>query len=558
MNKLISSLLLIMLCTGTSAQRADYRVVPLPQSVQTDTTKCFTLSSGMTIAYDAANPEVARTAMWLRQWVSDAAGLTLTLAPDDRHAAVTLALVPKGAAKGKARRKAAPVAEAPDGAEQSRYAISVGKEGIRLTAATAEGLFRAAQTLRKSLPIADSQTAWQAVECPYATVTDVPRFGYRGVHFDTARHYFGIDVIKQYIDLMAMHGCNQLHWHITDDQGWRFEVKAYPRLAREGSVRRQTVLGTNSSIYDGVPHGGFYTQEECREVVNYAAQRYINIIPEIDLPGHMMSALHVFPELGCTGGPYQVMERWGISDDVLCAGNDDVLTFLRTVLGEICDVFPSPYIHIGGDECPKVRWKNCAKCQAKGRQLGITAQEGRTVEAQLQTYINSQMEQFLAGRGRVIIGWDETLEGGLTENAIVMSWRGMNGGIEAARQHHRVIMSPTDYCYIDYYQTRSHWGAPLGIGGYVPCSKVYSLEPVPEALTADEQPYILGPQVNLWGEYVAYPEHVFYMLLPRLDAISEVQWTPAEAKDYDDFRQRLNHMLRLYDKAGITYCHTIE
>ena len=527
------------------AGRADYRVIPLPKQVQTDTTQVFLLQSGMSIGYDAALPEVERTAKMLCQWAEEQTGVQLRLAPGDKQAAVRLVLV----ADKKIRKKQKPLTEQ----QQEGYSLLVDESGITLSARRPVGLFRAAQTLRKSLSFGTP------VELPYVTLTDEPRFSYRGVHLDCARHFFPVEVVKRYIDLLALHGCNQLHWHITDDQGWRFEVKALPELAVKGSVRQQTVIGRNTGLYDGQPYGGYYTQQECRDIVAYAAERYINIIPEIDLPGHMQAALHVYPNLGCTGGPYPVWQVWGVSDDVLCAGNPDVLEFLKTVLGELCDVFPSPLIHIGGDECPKQRWKDCPKCQAKARQLGLKDDGRHSVENQLQSSLNHEIEAFLTSRGRSLIGWDETLEGGLTEGAVVMSWRGVNGGIEAARQHHRVIMTPTDYCYIDYYQLKNHWVQPLSIGGYVPVSKVYSFEPlVPETLNEKEQQYILGPQVNLWTEYIAAPEHLFYMLLPRLDAMSEVQWCLPEQKDFADFQRRLPRMLRLYDRLHVTYCRGVE
>ena len=528
------------------AGRADYRVIPLPQSIQTDTTSVFTLQSGMAIAYDAANAEVARTAQFLSQWIEQQTGLRLQPSPAAKKPAIRLQLSP-----------AVPEVPRPlccgGAAANDAYSLTVTKAGITITASQPVGLFRGAQTLRKSLP------ATGPVDLPYATVADQPRFSYRGVHLDCSRHYFPVAVIKQYLDLLALHGCNQFHWHITDDQGWRFEVKALPDLAAKGSIRQQTVIGRNTGIYDGQPYGGYYTQDDCREIVRYAAERYINVIPEIDLPGHMQAALHVYPNLGCTGGPYPVWQVWGVSDDVLCAGNPEVLTFIKTVLGELCDVFPSQLIHIGGDECHKVRWKSCPKCQAKIRDLQLKDDGQHSLENQLQTYINHEVERFLATRGRNLIGWDETLEGGLTESAVVMSWRGVNGGIEAARQHHRVIMTPTDYCYIDYYQLKDTWNQPLAIGGYVPVSKVYAFEPlVPGKLTEEEQQYILGPQVNLWTEYIAAPEHLFYMLLPRLDAISEVQWCQPERKDFDDFKARLPRMMQLYDRLSVSYCHQVE
>ncbi len=543
------------------AQHADYRVIPLPKTVETDTTQTFTLQSGMGISYDATNPEISRNAQWLRQWVEEVAGIKLQLTPDDKTAAVRLTLNLDKAKKGKkAPKKGQPTTELTP-QQQEAYTLTVDKTGLVLAARQPIGLFRAAQTLRKSLPVASSVAGGSSasISLPFTRITDQPRFEYRGAMLDCARHYFPLETLKRYIDVMALHGCNQLHWHLTEDQGWRFEVKALPELAKKGSVREQTVLGHNTGVYDGQRYGGYYTQAECRELVNYAAERYINIIPEIDLPGHMMGALHVFPNLGCTGGPYPVWPQWGVSRDVLCPGNPETIKFLKTVVGELCDVFPSKYIHIGGDECPKDRWKACPKCQAKAKELGLKDDGKHSIENQLQTWVNHEMEAFLSERGRDMIGWDEVLEGGLTENGIVMSWRGINGGIEAAKQHHRVIMTPTTFCYIDYYQLKDHNRQPDAIGGYLPVSKVYSFEPlIPDQLSEEEQKYILGPQVNLWTEYVAFPQHVFFMLLPRLDAISEVQWCQPEQKNFDDFKARLPRMKQLYDLMGLTYCRAIE
>ena len=546
-------LALAVLSASHAARRADYRIIPLPKSVQTDSTQVFTLSDGMGIAYDSNDAEQTRIAGFLAKWVKEATGLGLTLAPADSKAAIRLAIGAPATKKGRKAKAEAPLTEQ----QKEAYTINVSAKGITLQARQGVGLFRAAQTLRKSLP---AQAAdGQPVELPYTTIQDEPRFVYRGVLLDCARHFFSMDVLKQYLDMMALHGCNQFHWHLTEDQGWRFEVKAIPELATKGSIRQETVVGRNTGVYDGIPYGGYYSQQDCRDLVRYAAERYINVIPEIDLPGHMQGALHVLPHLGCTGGPYPVRTEWGVSREVLCAGNPETMTFIKTVLGELCDVFPSKLIHIGGDECPKVRWKNCPKCQAKIRELQLKDDGRHSLENQLQSYINHEVEKFLTSRGRNLIGWDETLEGGLTEGAVVMSWRGVNGGIEAARQHHRVIMAPTDYCYIDYYQLKDTWNLPLGIGGYVPASKVYSFEPlVPGKLTEEEQQYILGPQVNLWTEYIAVPQHLFYMLLPRLDAISEVQWCQPAQKDFDDFKRRLPRMMQLYDRLAVGYCHAVE
>lgn len=554
MRHLILSLFIACAPAFAVAERADYRVIPQPKSVQVDDSQTFTLQPGMGIAFDASDPELSRNAHFLRIWIQQLTGVQLAMTPNDKKAAVRLVIGLDADKKQKKAKKGA-AATALTEQQQEAYAITVDKSGITIAARKPVGIFRAAQTLRKALPVAEQS----AIELPFVRIQDEPRFGYRGAMLDCARHYFSLETLKRYIDVLALHGCNQLHWHLTEDQGWRFEVKALPELAKKGSVREQTVIGRNSGVYDGQRYGGYYTQEQCRELVNYAAERYINIIPEIDLPGHMMGALHVFPNLGCTGGPYPVWPQWGVSRDVLCAGNPETMAFLKTAVGELCDVFPSKFIHIGGDECPKERWKACPKCQAKAQELGLKDDGKHSIENQLQTWINHEMEQFLRERGRDMIGWDEVLEGGLTEGGIVMSWRGINGGIEAARQHHRVIMAPTTYCYIDYYQLKDQWSQPLGIGGYLPVSKVYSFEPlVPDQLSESEQQYILGAQVNLWTEYIAYPEHVFYMLLPRLDAISEVQWCRPDQKDFEDFQKRLPQMLKVYDRLGYNYCRKVE
>ncbi|MBQ9558408.1 MAG: beta-N-acetylhexosaminidase [Bacteroidaceae bacterium] len=547
----------VLSCAASLAQ-VSYDVIPLPRSVRPAASgEAFSLVQGATVTYASGNDQMASNARLLAEYLKLDAGLELTPKADVKRsakknaplgAAVTLRLVDPNA---KTTKKNVPAffSDSPEA-----YRLTVGAEGVTIEGTTEEAVFRGIQTLRKAI----GTQGGEAVSLPFVTIEDEPRFTYRGVHFDTARHYFPVDFIKQFLDVMALHGCNQFHWHLTEDQGWRFEVKSMPELAKKGSVRKTTVLGCNAGIYDGQPYGGYYTQQECREIVAYAAKLFINVIPEIDLPGHMLGALHVFPELGCQNadgtehGPYEVWPHWGVSHDVLCAGNPKTLDFLKRVYDELCDVFPSKLIHIGGDECPRNRWKQCPRCQAKMKELGLTR------EAELQTYINKEMDRYLSAKGRTLIGWDETLEGGLSENAIVMSWRGMKGGIEAARQHHRVIMTPTDWCYIDYYQLKNDRAQPQGIGGYVPVSKVYSLEPVPEELSDEEAQYILGPQVNLWTEYVGYPEHAMYMLLPRLDAISEVQWMPKEQKDLEAFKARLPRMLELYRKLGYKYCYKQE
>lgn len=553
MKKLSFFLFIALVIAGTlsaNAQRAEYDVIPLPKEVKVNSANVFVLKNGMGVSFDASNEEVYRNVLFFRQWIEETTGITLKLAPGDKKAAVRMSLdYPK--AKGEVES---------DLTEQQKeaYMIKVDKKGIAIIARQPIGLFRAAQTLRKSLPIVKNA---DKVELPYAEIFDEPRFEYRGVLLDCGRHYFTVEFIKKFLDVMALHGSNQFHWHLTEDQGWRFEVKAYPSLAQKGSVRTETVIGPgNSGIYNGTPYGGYYTQEECREVVRYAAERYINVVPEIDLPGHMQSALHVFPHLGCTGGPYPVRTYWGVSREVLCGGNPETLTFLKTVLGELCDVFPSKYIHIGGDECPKHRWQKCPTCQAKIKELGLKNDGKHTPENQLQSYINREVESFMEERGRAIIGWDEILEGGLSGESIIMSWRGTKGGIAAARQGHRVIMSPNVFSYIDHPQLKDLGKQPRTTDSYiVSASKVYSFEPlIPDSLTKEQQRLILGPQVNLWTEHVAYPQHAFYQLLPRLGASSEVQWCNPDQKNFDYFKKRLPRLKKLYDLLGVNYCKQLE
>lgn len=553
MKNLSFFLFIALVIAGTlsaNAQRAEYDVIPLPKEVKVDSANVFVLKNGMGVSFDASSEEIFRNVAFLRQWVEETTGISLKLTPTDKKAAIRLSLDYK-------ETKDEAEAELTE-QQKEAYRIKVDKKGISIMARQPIGLFRAIQTLRKSLPVMKNA---DMVELPYVEIFDEPRFEYRGVLLDCGRHYFSIEFIKKFLDVMALHGSNQFHWHLTEDQGWRFEVKAYPSLAPLGSVRAETVIGPgNSGVYDGTPYGGYYTQEECREVVRYAAERYINVVPEIDLPGHMQSALHVFPHLGCTGGPYPVRTYWGVSREVLCGGNPETMTFLKTVLGELCDVFPSKYIHIGGDECPKHRWQKCPTCQAKIKELGLKNDGKHTPENQLQSYINREVETFMKERGRAIIGWDEILEGGLSGESIIMSWRGIKGGIAAARQRHRVIMSPNVYSYIDHPQLKDLGKQPRTTDSYiVSASKIYSFEPlIPDSLTNEQQRLILGPQVNLWTEHVAYPQHAFYQLLPRLGASCEVQWCNPEQKNFDYFKKRLPRLKKLYDLLGVNYCKQLE
>ena len=439
------------------------------------------------------------------------------------------------------------------------YELNVDGEGIEVRASQFPGFLYALQSLEQLLPAAVYGTepapdaAW---EVPCVRIADAPRFAYRGMHLDVARHFFSVDEVKRYIDVMAIHKLNTLHWHLTDDQGWRIEIKRYPELTAVGSIRKATVVRKEWGTYDGTPYGGFYTQDEIRDVVKYAADRGVTVIPEIDLPGHMLAALTAYPELGCTGGPYEVWGRWGVADDVLCPGREKTFEFLEGVLTEVMELFPSEYIHIGGDECPKVRWEKCPRCQAKIRQLGLKDDGEHTAEHYLQSYVTDRIGKFLAQHGRRIIGWDEILEGRAPSDAVVMSWRGSEGGIAAAKLGHDVIMTPNSHFYFDYYQSLDTDAEPFGIGGYIPMEQVYSYDPAFPELTPEQQKHILGVQANLWTEYVLSDEHLEYMLLPRLAALSEVQWCQPETKDWNRFIGSFR-MDEIYSQMGYEFAKHI-
>ena len=438
------------------------------------------------------------------------------------------------------------------------YELNVDGEGIEVRASQFPGFLYALQSLGQLLPAAVYGTepapdaAW---EVPCVKIADAPRFAYRGMHLDVARHFFSVDEVKRYIDVMAIHKLNTLHWHLTDDQGWRIEIKRYPELTAVGSIRKATVVRKEWGTYDDTPYGGFYTQDEIRDVVEYAADRGVTVIPEIDLPGHMLAALTAYPELGCTGGPYEVWGRWGVADDVLCPGREKTFEFLEGVLTEVMELFPSEYIHIGGDECPKVRWEKCPRCQAKIRQLGLKDDGEHTAEHYLQSYVTDRIGKFLAQHGR-IIGWDEILEGRAPSDAVVMSWRGSEGGIAAAKLGHDVIMTPNSHFYFDYYQSLDTDAEPFGIGGYIPMEQVYSYDPAFPELTPEQQKHILGVQANLWTEYVLSDEHLEYMLLPRLAALSEVQWCLPETKDWNRFIGSFR-MDKIYSQLGYEFAKHI-
>ena len=533
MRKLNHALLagaLALACASCTAEKeANYQVIPLPQEVSLTQENPFKLNENVLIAYPENNALLQRNAEFLSEYIQQATN----------YAPKTKAI-----AAGEQVKNAIVLGLDPSIANKEGYVLTTTPEGININGQTENGVFYGIQTLRKSIP-AEAKEA--TILIPAGEIKDEPRFSYRGMHLDVGRHFFPKEFMKKYIDLLALHNMNTFHWHLTDDQGWRIEIKKYPKLTEIGSQRSRTVIGRNTQEYDNTPYGGFFTQEEAKEIVKYAQERYITVIPEVDLPGHMLAALAAYPEMGCTGGPYEVCPRWGIF------GNDQTMQFLEDVMNEIIEIFPSKYVHIGGDEAPRTRWEKCPKCQARIKTEGLKADKNHTAEDRLQSYCMTRIEEFLNSKGRQIIGWDEILEGDVAPNATVMSWRGMEGGIKAAQLGHDVIMTPTSFCYFDYYQTADTKDEPLGIGGYVPIEKVYSLEPVPAVLTEEQSKHILGAQANLWTEYIHSSEHVEYMVLPRMAALAEVQWTQPEKKDFKDFTKRLARLMKFYQRDGFNY-----
>ncbi len=516
------------------AQVANYDVVPLPQTVNLSAKPGFVLNESVSIMYPEGNADMQRNARFLSDYVKEMTQLVLGSQP--LPAKAKLAKVGQGN-----------VVLTLDASIQNEegYTISVTDKNVTISGKTPAGVFLGIQTMRKSLPVLNEKP--QAVTLPAVSIADEPRYAYRGMMLDCARHFFTVDFVKEYIDLLALHGMNRFHWHLTEDQGWRFEVKKYPKLTQIGAWRSGTTVGKNSGVDDGVLHGGFYTQDECREIVKYAADRYVTVIPEIDMPGHMLGALASYPELGCTGGPYEVSHLWGIFPDVLCMGKENTFKFIEDVLDELVAIFPSEYIHIGGDECPRTRWAECPLCQQRIKDEGLVAQEGKSKEDLLQGYFTRRIEKYLHEKGKKLIGWDELLNCNVDQSSTIMSWRGAEPGAKAAKLGHDVIMSPNKPMYFDHYQTDNLAHEPLAIGGLETVKDVYAFEPVAKELSADDARHILGVQANLWTEYVAYPHHAEYMVLPRMAALAEVQWLQPDSKDYDAFMVRLKRLKEIYD-----------
>ena len=543
MPRLFSTLLPVFFFLSTAlsfCQTTDneYPLIPFPARF-TGLAGRFTLTANTRILTTGKDPAQVAAAQLLANQLKLTSGMPITVA------ASTPAL-----AKGKniSFEKHTAGRCGPEG-----YTLRVTPEGVRVEAETPKGYFYALQTLMQLLPAevygtTRAQTAnWSIPACD---VLDRPRYAYRGLMLDVCRHFMPVSFVKKFIDLLAMHKMNTFHWHLTDDQGWRVEIKKYPKLTQVGGTRKQTLVGHYAENYpqqyDGKPHSGFYTQEQIKDVVRYAATRHVTIIPEIEMPGHGLAALAAYPELGCNPAKgYEVGTRWGVIRDVYCP-TEKTFTFIQDVLTEVMALFPGKYIHIGGDECPKDAWKQSAFCQDLIKKLKLKNEDG------LQSYVIRRVEKFVNSKGRAIIGWDEILEGGLAPNATVMSWRGIAGGIEAAKQKHNVVMTPGAFCYLDKYQADPAT-EPLAIGGFLSVEKVYSYEPAPAELTPDQQKYILGVQGNIWTEYINTPAEVEYMAFPRAVALAEIGWLPAGPRNFEDFASRLKNHLKRFDKLGINY-----
>lgn len=529
----LSTLLFFIACTSEKTTPvASYDIVPMVQEIKTTDAKPFILNKTTKISFPATNSKLARSAALLSEYIAQITDFRLEITDkQDIENAIKLT-----------------IDYASDNPEA--YIINVNSSLITINGSTEAGTFYGIQTIRKSIPVnADTE-----IEFPSTEITDYPFYAHRGASLDVSRHFFPIDFVKKYIDILAMFNINVFHWHLTDDQGWRIEIKKYPKLTEVGSKREHTIIGRHTGEFDNKPVSGFYTQEEIKDIVKYAEERFITIIPEIDIPGHTLAALASYPYLGCTGGPYQVGAEWGIYEDVLCAGNEEVFTFLDDVMTEVLPLFPARYIHIGGDECLKNRWMACPKCQARMRHLGLKDSPEHPLGEQLQSYFISRVEKMINDKGKSIIGWDEILEGGIAPNATIMSWRGTEGGVYAANKGHDVIMTPEQYVYLDYYQSPDVDNEPFTFGWLTELKKTYSFNPMPAGLDENSLKHILGAQVNIWTEYMPSGQNVEYMLLPRMCALAETVWTNPERKDYNEFVSRLYRLSKHFDKLEYENC----
>lgn len=518
---------------------ADYNVIPQVQNLSVKDGDVYVFDSSRKLVYD--NQDSRRSLELFAQDLEELVGIRTSVAAGTSEDAKDNVYFTLGLQDGR----------------KEAYSINVSSDGILVQAVAPEGIYRATRTLLKS--VGTEKTS--SVAFPSAEVSDWPRFGYRGLMLDVSRHFSDVEMVKRTIDMLALHQLNIFHWHLTDDQGWRIEIKSHPELTEVGAWRDDTVvgryLGGTDYPTDGKRHGGFYTQEQIREIVAYAKERYIEIIPEIDLPGHTSAVLAAYPQLGCEDKEYKVANRWGVIRDVLCAGNPASLDLFKDIMDEVCELFPGKYIHLGGDECVKDRWKACPKCQKKIRELGLKDGSRYSKEDYLQSWFMGEVASFVQSKGKRVIGWDEILEGVPMDDSVIMSWRGTEGGITAARMGHDVVMTPTSDMYFDQSQTLASQLEEIPVGGFINVMKVYSYEPIPASLTPEQQKHILGCQANVWCEYMPEERIRQYQMLPRLAALSEVQWTMPERKNYKDFLKRLPKMLSIYDHYGYNYAKHI-
>lgn len=522
----LTGALMLSSCSPTTPVAHDVSIIPIPKEIKNANGQ-FTLKDGMTIG--VADKQLLPAANYLSGLLSRSTGYIYNVREGDGDISLAVSDIA--------------------GQNEGAYSLDVTSGKVQIKGNTYGGVISGIESLRQLLPAEIESPAvvkdinWSV---PAVQITDAPRFGWRGLMLDVSRHFSTKEEVKELLDMMALYKLNKFHWHLTDDQGWRIEIRHYPGLTKEGSRRAETVLGRNTNIYDGIPSGGYYTQRQIRDVVAYAAERFITVIPEIEMPGHASAALAAYPWLGCAGEGYMVRTRWGVFPEVYCAGKDSTFEFMENVLAEVCELFPSEYIHIGGDECPKQSWTSCPACQQRIRN------ERLEHENELQSYFVHRIEKWLNARGRNLIGWDEILEGGISKTATIMSWRGADGGVAAAKAGNQVIMTPNTHCYLDYFQTQEPERLePLGIGGYVPVRKVYSFDPY-DRLSSAEQSCIQGVQGNIWTEYIASFAHAQHMALPRLAALAEVGWA-CDRRDFGDFTRRMTVFRKLYDKCGYRY-----
>lgn len=518
-------------CSQKEVSIGNLNVIPLPQEIIEATNAApFAINSSTVICYPEGNEKLERTARFLASYIKEVTGTEVRTSTKEGKNSIILSVDPS-------------VSSQKDG-----YELNISSEKVTVKGSTEAGVFYGIQTIYKALPITEGKTL---ASLPAGTVKDFPAYDYRGFMVDVGRHYFPVDYLKEIIDILAMHNINYFHWHLTEDQGWRLEIKKYPMLTQIGSKRKETILPTNKNEFDGVPVSGYYTQEEAREIVKYAADRYITVIPEVDMPGHMLAALASYPELGCTGGPYEVATRFGVFEDVLCAGKAQTLQFAKDVMDEIMDIFPSEYIHIGGDECPKNRWKVCENCQKKIAELGIQELPKHSKEEQLQTWFMGEIEKQIRNRGRKMMGWDEILEGTPSKDITVCGWTSVNASIRSAREGHPTIVAPISNFYFSNPRINKIEGIPS-------IQRVYDLDPCSDKLTPAEQQNIIGAEGCIWTEWVKDAGKMEWELLPRLAALSEVQWTAKDKRNLENFFPRMLHMQDLYRLYGLNYKADIE